>query len=107
MSIATVITALLILFFEPVFTVPKWQLTCAFFGILYLIAMVASVPRIGIAVATVSTIFGQMIMSMIIDTQGLLGNVAIELNPWRMAAMLCVALALIFIYKANQTEIGK
>lgn len=32
-------------------TVPKWQLTCAFFGILYLIAMVASVPRIGIAVA--------------------------------------------------------
>ncbi len=111
-GIATVITALFILFFEPVyesnlFTVPKWQLTGAFFGILYLIAMVASVPRIGIAVATVSTIFGQMIMSMIIDTQGLLGNVAIELNPWRMAAMLCVALALIFIYKANQTEIGK
>lgn len=111
-GIATVITALLILFFEPVyesnlFTVPKWQLTGAFFGILYLIAMVASVPRIGIAVATVSTIFGQMIMSMIIDTQGRLGNVAIELNLWRMAAMLCVALALIFIYKANQTEIGK
>lgn len=111
-GIATVITALLILFFEPVYesnllTVPKWQLTGAFFGILYLIAMVASVPRIGIAVATVSTIFGQMIMSILIDTQGWLNNVPITLNPWRVAAMLCVGVALVFIYKANQSDLRK
>ena len=108
-GIATVITALLILFFEPVYasnllTVPKWQLTGAFFGILYLIVMVASVPRIGIAIATVSTILGQMMMSMIIDTQGWLGNAPIALNPWRIAAMVSIAIALCFIYKANQAE---
>ncbi|MCW8327838.1 DMT family transporter [Photobacterium sp. SDRW27] len=110
-GVATVITALLILFFEPVYesnllTVPKWQLTGAFFGILYLVVMVASVPRVGIAIATVSTILGQMIMSMIIDTQGWLGNTPIELNPWRVSAMLCIAVALFFIYKANQQEIA-
>lgn len=110
-GVATVITALLILYFEPVYesnllTVPKWQLTGAFFGILYLLVMVASVPRVGIAIATVSTILGQMIMSMVIDTQGWLGNTPIELNPWRIAAMFCIAVALFFIYKANQQEIA-
>ncbi|MEC6830451.1 DMT family transporter [Photobacterium toruni] len=111
-GIATVITTLLILFFEPaqksnLLTVPKWQLTGAFFGILYLIAMVASVPRVGIAVATVATIFGQMMMSMIIDTQGWLGNAPIALNPWRIAAMVCISIALFFIYKSNQAELER
>lgn len=111
-GIATAITALLILFFEPVYesnllTVPKWQLTGAFFGILYLIVMVASVPRVGIAVATVSTIFGQMMMSILIDTQGWLGNAPIALNSWRIAAMICIAIALFFIYKANQVELKR
>lgn len=105
-SMGTVITGLLIFFFEPSYdatllSVPKWQLAGALFGIVYMIVMVAAVPKVGVAIATVATIFGQMIMSLIIDTQGWLGNVPIELNYWRVAAMVCISGALMCIYLAN------
>jgi transporter family-2 protein len=105
-AVGTVVTLLLIFFFEPIyeanlFTVPKWQLTGALFGIVYMVVMVAAVPKIGVAIATVATVFGQMIMSLVIDTQGWLGNVPIELNYWRLASMLCIAGALICIYLSN------
>lgn len=104
-----IVTALLIFFFEPahqatLLSVPKWQLTGALFGVVYMIAMVAAVPRLGVTVATVATIFGQMTMSLMIDTQGWLHNTAIELNYWRVAAMAATALALVCIYRANQME---
>ncbi|WP_232055247.1 DMT family transporter [Vibrio taketomensis] len=106
-SIGTVVTSLLIFFFEPsyeatLFTVPKWQLAGALFGIVYMIVMVAAVPKVGVAIATVSTILGQMMMSLVIDTQGWLGNPPIELNYWRVAAMVCIACALLCIYLANR-----
>ncbi|WP_394245304.1 DMT family transporter [Vibrio astriarenae] len=109
-TMGTVITGLLIFFFEPSYdanllTVPKWQLAGALFGIVYMIVMVAAVPKVGVAIATVATILGQMVMSLIIDTQGWLGNAPIELNYWRVAAMVCIASALLCIYLANsQTE---
>lgn len=73
-AMGTVITGLLIFFFEPSYdvtllSVPKWQLTGALFGIVYMVVMVAAVPRVGVAMASISTILGQMIMSLVIDTQ--------------------------------------
>lgn len=107
-SMGTVITGLLIFFFEPSYdatllSVPKWQLAGALFGIVYMIVMVAAVPKVGVAIATVATILGQMIMSLIIDSQGWLGNARIELNYWRVAAMVCIAGALVCIYLANRS----
>lgn len=43
-----------------------------------------------------------MSMSLVIDTQGWLGNSPIELNYWRVAAMVCITLALACIYFANK-----
>lgn len=108
-SMGTVTTVLLIFFFEPTYdatllSVPKWQLAGALFGIVYMIVMVASVPKVGVAIATVATILGQMIMSLIIDTRGWLGNTPIEFNYWRVAAMLCIAGALVCIYLANNNS---
>ncbi|GAL34335.1 hypothetical protein JCM19240_1243 [Vibrio maritimus] len=108
-AMGTVITGLLIFFFEPSYdvtllSVPKWQLTGALFGIVYMVVMVAAVPRVGVALASISTILGQMIMSLVIDTQGWLGNAQIELNYWRLAAMLCIAGALVCIYLANRQK---
>ncbi len=107
-SMGTVITGLLIFFIEPSYdatllSVPKWQLAGALFGIVYMIVMVAAVPKVGVAIATVATILGQMIMSLIIDSQGWLGNARIELNYWRVAAMVCIAGALVCIYLANRS----
>ena len=46
-GVGTIVTALLIFFFEPaqsatLLSVPKWQLTGALFGIVYMVVMVAS-----------------------------------------------------------------
>tara|TARA_R110001583_G_C5556251_1_gene400802 strand:+ start:332 stop:811 length:480 start_codon:yes stop_codon:yes gene_type:complete len=106
-AVGMVVTLLLIFFFEPSYevnllSVPKWQLTGALFGIVYMVVMVATVPKVGVAVATVATIFGQMVMSLVIDTQGWLGNDPIELNYFRLASMVCIACALICIYFSSK-----
>ncbi|EMH4165095.1 DMT family transporter [Pluralibacter gergoviae] len=112
-SVGAVVTALLIFFFAPpasatLLNVPKWQLAGALFGIVYMLVMVAAIPRIGVAIATVATILGQMVMSLLIDTMGWLGNAPIAFNFWRFAAMIAVACALACIYLANRpTARGK
>ena len=83
---------------------PKWQLAGALFGIVYMVVMVAAIPRVGMAIATVATILGQMVMSLVIDTMGWLGNAPIPLNYWRLAAMMAVAAALLCIYLANRQQ---
>ncbi|MGL5290656.1 MAG: DMT family transporter [Vibrionaceae bacterium] len=106
-GMGTVITGLLIFFFEPSYdatllTVPKWKLAGALFGIIYMIVIVAAVPKVGVAIATVATVLGQMIMSLVIDTLGWLDNAPIALNYWRVLAMICIAGALTCIYLANR-----
>ena len=105
-SVGTLVTGLLILFFEPaqavsLLEVPKWQLTGALFGVVYMMVMVGAVPIVGTAVATVAVIVGQLAMGMLIDNFGWLGNTAIELSGSRVLAMLCLALALVFMYRSS------
>lgn len=61
-TMGTVVTALLI-FFEPLsgdlLSVPKWQLAGALFGIVYMVVMVAAIPRVGMAIATVAAFWGR------------------------------------------------
>ena len=108
-SVGALVTALLIFFFEPkqavtLLDVPKWQLLGAMFGVPYIVIMVLAVQRIGTAVATVAVIFGQLAMSMLIDNFGWLGNPAIELSGARIVAMVCLALALVFMYRSNTRQ---
>ena len=105
-SVGTLVTGLLILFFEPaqavsLLEVPKWQLTGALFGVVYMMVMVGAVPIVGTAVATVAVIVGQLAMGMLIDNFGWMGNTAIELSASRVLAMLCLALALVFMYRSS------
>lgn len=108
-SVGTLVTGLLILFFEPaqavsLLDVPKWQLTGALFGVVYMMVMVGAVPVVGTAVATVAVIVGQLAMGMLIDNFGWLGNTAIELSGSRVLAMLCLALALVFMYRSSTRQ---
>jgi len=62
-SVGTLVTGLLILFFEPaqavsLLEVPKWQLTGALFGVVYMMVMVGAVPIVGTAVAMSSCSLG-------------------------------------------------
>ncbi|MFB4901981.1 DMT family transporter [Enterobacter asburiae] len=108
-SVVALITALLIFFFEPkqavtLLDVPKWQLIGAMFGVPYIVIMVVAVQRIGTAVATVAVIFGQLAMSMLIDNFGWLGNAAIPFSTSRLGAIVCLGIALVFIYSGSKTR---
>lgn len=108
-SVGLVVTALLIFFFEPnhavtLMDVPKWQLLGALCGVPYIVIMVVAVQRIGTAVATVAVIFGQLSMSVLIDNFGWLGNEAISLSGSRISALVCLAVALYFIYSSNKPK---
>lgn len=105
-AVGAVVTGLLIFFFEPeqavsLLEVPKWQLTGALFGVVYMMVMVGAVPVVGTAVATVAVIVGQLGMGMLIDNFGWLGNPPIELSSSRVLAMGCLALALVFMYRSS------
>lgn len=108
-SIGALVTALLIFFFEPkqaltLMDVPKWQLLGALCGVPYIVIMVLAVQRIGSAVATVAVIFGQLAMSMLIDNFGWLGNEAIHFSVTRLGAVVCLEIALFFIYSSSKTK---
>ena len=108
-SVGAVVTALLIFFFEPnhpvtLMDVPKWQLLGALCGVPYIVIMVVAVQCIGTAVATVAVIFGQLSMSVLIDNFGWLGNEAISLSGSRISALVCLAVALYFIYSSNKPK---
>ncbi|WP_434710120.1 DMT family transporter [Pseudomonas sp. R1-1] len=109
-AVGAVVTGLLIFFFEPVqavslLDVPKWQLTGALFGVVYMMVMVGAVPVVGTAVATVAVIVGQLGMGMLIDNFGWLGNPGIELSSSRVLAMGCLALALVFMYRSSSRSV--
>lgn len=106
-SIGALVTGLLIFFLEPqtkisLLDVPRWQVMGALLGVPYIIIMVFAVQRLGTGVATVAVIFGQLTMSMLIDHFGWLDNPSIPLSCNRIAALVLLALALLFIYRSTQ-----
>lgn len=108
--LGTMVSVLLAFFFEPahalnLFTAPRWQLTGAFFGVAYMLVIVFAMPRIGTAAATVAVISGQLLMSLLIDHFGWLGNPVIALDGSRLLALVLLALALWLIYRSNQANV--
>lgn len=89
------------------FTVPRWQVTGSFFGVVYMIVIVFAMPRVGTAAATVAVISGQLLMSLLIDNFGWLGNHVIPLGGSRIAAMGLLALALALIYRSNTIDAAR
>ncbi|GAB7126146.1 DMT family transporter [Silvimonas sp. JCM 19000] len=105
-ALGTLISFLLAFFLEPphahtLFSVPRWQVGGAFFGVIYMLVIVFAMPRIGTAAATVAVISGQLLMSLLIDHFGWLGNAVITLGPKRECALVLLALALFLIYQSN------
>lgn len=102
-----VLTFLLMFFLEPpqqasLFSVPKWQLTGAAFGVVYMLAIVFAVPRVGTAAATVAVISGQLLMSLLIDHFGWLSNATLPLDASRYASMALLIGALALIYFSHR-----
>lgn len=105
--LGALISVLLVLFAQSpqdmtLLDAPRWQLTGAFFGVFYIVAMVFSVPRVGIAAATVAVITGQLAMSVLIDNFAWLGNDRIPLDPQRWGAIALLFASMALIYFGNR-----
>ena len=81
---------------------PKWQLSAAFLGTMYLLLTVISVPRIGVIATNIAGIIGQLVIGILIDHFGWFNSIEITLNWKRYVALLFMMIALYFIYKGNK-----
>ena len=86
---------------------PKWQLSAAFLGIMYLLLTVVAVPRIGVVATNIAGIIGQLMIGMVIDHFGWFNSPVIPFGGKRFVALLFMLLALYFIYKGNKRSSKK
>ncbi|WP_347551526.1 DMT family transporter [Pseudalkalibacillus hwajinpoensis] len=76
---------------------PKWTLLGGVLGIAYLLAIVISVPFVGVGITMVSVIIGQMLMSLVIEHFGWLGSKTAKINKQKVFAAISMIIALILI----------
>ena len=103
----TMFLAIFIIFFGQgnllaILEAPKWQLSAAFLGTLYLLLTVMAVPRIGVIAANISGIIGQLVIGILIDNFGWFDSLVITLDMKRSFALLFMIIALYFVYKGNK-----
>ncbi|WP_342047514.1 DMT family transporter [Bacillus sp. OTU530] len=80
---------------------PTWQLLCAFFGLAYVLLMIIAVPKIGVSVAVISVIIGQLTTGMVIDNFGWFENTVIHFDMKRLAGIVLMFIALYFTLKTE------
>ncbi|SEJ47708.1 transporter family-2 protein [Bhargavaea ginsengi] len=80
-------------------SVPKWQLLGGLMGAVYVLILVFSVPKIGVAAALAGIIAGQMIMGAVIDHFGLFGG---ERFPIDAKKLIAIVLLFVSLYLFNQ-----
>ena len=101
--VGSIIMAILWIFFGKgklsyMVEAPKWSLLGGALGVVYLTAIVISVPFVGVGLTMVAVILGQMIMSMVIEHYGWLGSKKIRINKEKIFAVLSMIIALILIH---------
>lgn len=90
-----------------IFEAPKWQLSAAFLGTLYLLLTVMAVPRIGVIATNIAGIAGQLVIGVLIDHFGWFNSLVITLDMKRAFALLFMIISLYFIYKGNKRSSGE
>jgi bacterial/archaeal transporter family-2 protein len=103
----TMFLAIFIVFFGQgnilaILEAPKWQLSAAFLGTMYLLLTVMAVPRIGVIATNIAGIAGQLVIGVVIDNFGWFNSLVIALDIKRAFALLFMVIALYFIYKGNK-----
>ncbi|WP_462411457.1 DMT family transporter [Neobacillus sp. Marseille-QA0830] len=76
---------------------PKWSLLGGVLGVVYLTAIVISVPFVGVGISMVAVIIGQLVMSMVIEHYGWLGSKQIRINKEKVFAVISMMIALLLI----------
>lgn len=101
-GVGTGLTFLLMLFFAPrnapsFFAQPSWQLTGGILGVGYVVFLTMAVPVIGIAMAMIAILAGQIGKSLIIDHFGWLGMPKKRMDKNCLIALVFVVIALVLV----------
>jgi bacterial/archaeal transporter family-2 protein len=84
-----------------VLDVPKWQWVGGIIGAVYISALAFAVPRVGIGLALVCVVIGQIVMSMVIDHYGFFQSTQVLFNTPRLIGIILLISGMIFIYKGT------
>ena len=103
----TMFLAIIIIFFSngnilAILQAPKWQLSAALLGSMYLLLTIVAVPKIGVIATNIAGIIGQLVISILIDHFGWFHSLVIPLDLKRCIALVFMLIALYFIYKGNK-----
>ena len=82
-------------------SVPKWQLLGGILGVIAVTAMIVSAPQLGIGLATVCLLFGQIIVAIVIDTFGLFGVETVPLDYNRIIGVALMFAGIFFVYRSK------
>lgn len=101
-GVGAALTFLLVLFFSPrnspsFFAQPSWTLLGGILGPIYVIILTVTVPVIGIALAMIGILAGQVFKSLVIDHYGLFGTSRRKIDSKRIIALIFIILALILV----------
>ena len=74
-----------------------WQWSGGVLGGVYLIALVALTPRLGVATFLACAVAGQMLVALLLDHFGLLGFPVHSISAVRLLGVLCLLLGVVLI----------
>lgn len=87
--------------FSAVTSAPKWQLLGGALGVIAVTSMIVAAPQLGIGLATVCILFGQITVAMIIDSLGLFGTERVPLDYNRIIGILLMLAGIFFVYRSK------
>ncbi|KOO52722.1 DMT family transporter [Priestia koreensis] len=101
--VGSIILLLIVLFFgrgnlNETFRVPKWYLLGGLFCVIYLTVLVFGIPKVGVGISMIAAVMGQIVASMLIEHFKWLGSSQKRLTKDRIIAVLCMVVAMFFIY---------
>lgn len=82
--------------FQQLVQVPLWFWVGGFLGVYGVSISIYAAPKIGFLTFTGLVLFGQIIMSMLLDHFGLIGVEKNPLNWQRIVGALCIAIGVLF-----------
>ncbi|MEE4563703.1 DMT family transporter [Paenibacillus polymyxa] len=75
---------------------PKWNLLGGVLGVVYMLIIVIGVPLVGVGIAMITVVIGQMLASILIDHFGWFGSEQKKVGTKRISALGLMMAALIF-----------
>lgn len=80
---------------------PKWQLIGGMLGVVAVLSMIVAAPQLGVGLAIVGILFGQVFVGMLIDTFGWFGVDTVPLDYNRIIGIALMLLGVFFVYRSK------